>query len=171
MRDKGYPVTDGITYEDMKRFHKEKNYEVDIDQTYLIGLELKMVEPVLKQLARRSWCFAIAPEDNQFITCDDPTVLSWNEKVNQPNPYSPGHGLQNTIVIFALSPELALIGLFSDQPERLNFFPEQVTALNTSIAQHSHNQIYARDGNFLLHLKARSNVRGSDLPSAFLRRT
>jgi Protein of unknown function (DUF4238) len=171
MRDRGVPVREGVTYEDMKRFHHEKNYEIVIDQTHLIGLELEMVKPVLKQLSHRSWCFAAAPKDHQFITCDDPTVLSWNEKVKQPNPYSPGHGLQNTIVSFTLSPELALVGLFADLPERSNYFPDQVTALNTAVARHSRNQIYARDGNFMLHLKERSNVRGSDLPRVFLGRS
>ncbi len=171
MRDSGLPVKEDVSYEDMKRFHKEKNYEIIVDQTYMIGLELGMVEPVLEQLSRRSWCFAAAPKDHQFITCDDPTVLVWNESVKQPNPYSPGHGLQNTIVILTLSPNLALVGLFADQPERSNYSHEQVTALNTDVAQHSRNQIYARDDNFLLHLKARSNVRGSDLPREFLRRT
>ncbi|HEY5362717.1 MAG TPA: DUF4238 domain-containing protein [Aestuariivirga sp.] len=171
MRDSGVPIKDGVTYEDMKRFLKEKNYEIVIDQTHLIGLELTMVEPVLEQLSHRSWCFAITPKDHQFITCDDPTVLSWNEQVKQSNFYSPGHGLQNTIVLLTLSPELALIGLFEKQPERSNYSPDQVTALNTAVARHSRNQIYAGDGNFLLHLKQRSNIRGSDLDRVFLGRT
>jgi hypothetical protein len=171
MRDNGVHVKEGVTYEDMKRFHEEGNYEIGINQTYLIGLELKMVEPVLEQLAQRSWCFAIAPKDHQFVTCDDPTVLSWNDSVKQPNPYSPGHALQNTIVMFTLSPELALVGLFEDLPERSDYLPDQVTALNTAVARHSRNQIYARDGNFLLHLKDSSNVRGSDLPRVFRGRT
>lgn len=171
MRESGVRVQEDITYEDMKRFHDDKNYEIVIDQTHLIGLELEMVEPVLEQLSHRSWCFAVAPREHQFITCDDPTVLSWTEKVKQPNPYSPGHGLQNTIVIFALSPELALVGMFEDMPERSDYSPDQVTALNTAIARHSRNQIYASNGNFLLHLKDRLNVRGLDLPRVFLDRT
>lgn len=171
MRDSGVPIKDDVTYEDMKRFHEEGNYEIVIDQTYLIGLELKMVEPVLEQLSKRNWCFATAPIHHQFITCDDPTVLSWNEKVKQPNPYSPGHGLQNTIVIFTLSPELALVGMFEALPDRCDYSNDQVTALNTAVARHSQKQIYARDGNFLLNLKDRSNVRGSDLPRVFLGRS
>lgn len=170
MRESGGEIREDVTYEDMKRFHEDKNYEITIDQTYLIGIELQMVESVLEQLSRRSWCFAVAPRAHQFITCDDPAVLSWNEKVKQPNPYSPGHGLKNTIVIFTLSPELALVGVFKDMPERLNYLPDQVTALNTAVARHARNQIYASDGNFLLHLKDSPNVRGLDLPRVFLDR-
>lgn len=170
MREGGVSVEEDLTYEDMKHFHDEKSYEVVIDQTHLIGIELQMVDTVLEQLSQRRWCFAVAPEGHQFITCDDPTVLSWNEKVKQPNPYSPGHGLQNTIVIFTLSPDLALIGVFKDMPERLDYLPEQVTALNTAVARHARSQIYASDGNFLLHLKDSQNVRGLDLPRVFLER-
>lgn len=171
MRESGVPIKEDVTYEDMKRFHDEGNFEIVIDQTHLIGLEMKMVEPVLEQLSRRSWCFASAPKGLPFITCDDPLVLTWNDKVRQPTPYSPGHGLQNTIVMFALSPELALVGLFGDIPEKADYFPDQVMALNTAVARHSRNQIYAKDGNFYLHLKDRSNVRGFDLPRVFLGRT
>jgi hypothetical protein len=171
MRESGVPVKDNVTYADVKRFHDEKNYEILIDQTHLIGWELQMVEPVLEQLAKRSWCFVSTTKDHQFITCDDPTVLSWTESVQQPTPYSPGHGLQNTMVVFSLSPELALVGLFEDLPERLDYSPDQVTAFNTSVARHSRNQIYARDHDFLLQLKDRANVKGADLPRVFLGRT
>lgn len=164
MRESGVPVMEDLTYEEVKRFHNERSFDVVIDQTHLIGLELGMIDPVLKHLFNRSWCFASAPEYHQFITCDDPAILSWNEKVKQPNPYSPGHGLQNTIVIFTLSPELALVGLFQDLPERSDYFPDQVTAINTVVARQSRSQIYARDGNFLLHLRDQKNIRGFDLP-------
>ena len=81
--------------------------------------------------------------------------------------YSPGHGLQNTIVIFTLSPELALVGMFEEGPKELHYSPDQVTAINTAVAQQSQRQIYARDNNFLLDLKDRLNVRGADLRGAF----
>jgi hypothetical protein len=170
IRENGIPVNEQMTYEDMKRFNNDGNFDIVIDQTFLIGLELKMVEPVLKHLSQRSWCFVTAPINHQFITCDDPTILDWNDKIKQPNPYSPGHGLQNTIVTFPLSPELALVGLFEILPKLSNYSPDQVTAFNTTVARHSRNQIYAKDGNFLLHLKDRQNVRGSDLPHVFLGR-
>ncbi|NUB43861.1 DUF4238 domain-containing protein [Fertoebacter nigrum] len=170
MRESGVPVKEDVTYDEMKRFHEERNYEIVIDQTHLITLELKMVEPVLEQLSRRSWCFARAPKGHQFITCDDPTVLSWTDKVKQPNPWSPGHGLQNTIVMFTLSPELALVGLFEDLPQRSDYRPEQVVALNTAVARHSRNQIYARDGGFMLHLKDGQFVRSDELTRVFLGR-
>lgn len=170
MRESGVPIKDGLTYEEAKRFHHEKNYEIVIDQTHLIGMELQMVDPVLEWLARRSWCFVSAPKGHQFITCDDPAVLSWTDMVKQPTPYSPGHGLKNTMVIFTLCPDLALVGMFEDLPEHITYEPDQVTALNTAVARHSGNQIYARDDSFMLHLKDRPFVKGSDLPRVFLGR-
>jgi hypothetical protein len=167
MRKSGVPLMESVTYEDMKRFHEEKRYEILIDQTHLINLELKMVEPVLEQLSRRSWCFVCSPKNHQFITCDDPTVLSWTEKVRHPNPWSPGHGLKNTVVMFALSPELALVGLFEKIPKKIDYQPEQVAAFNAAVARQSRNQIYARDGGFMIQLKGRQFVRGDDLPRVF----
>jgi hypothetical protein len=167
MRESGVTIKRDIPYEEMKRFHDERNYEIAVDQTHLIGLELKMVEPVLKELSRRKWCFARASEGQPFITCDDPVVLSWTEMIKQPNPWPPGHGLQNTIVMFTLAPELALIGLFESQPDKLALRPEQVVALNTAVARHSEHQIYARDSNFMLRIKNDKLVRGGELTSIF----
>lgn len=167
MRESGVTIRGDISYEEMKRFHDERNYNIAIDQTHLIGLELKMVEPVFKELSRRKWCFARAQKGQPFITCDDPLVLSWTDSVKQPNPWPPGHGLQNTIVMLTLSPELALIGQFESQPATLDFRPEQVVALNTAVARHSQNQIYARDSGFKLCIKSGKFVRGDELPSMF----
>lgn len=171
LKSTGVKVNDRVTYEDSKRFHEEGNYELIVDQTHLIVLELKAVDTVAQHLSRRSWCFAIAPEGSPFITCDDPVVLDWTDKVKQPTPYSPGHALQNTIVIFTLSPLLALVGLFEDLPVQTHYSPAQVAALNTAVARHSRNQIYAKDGTFLLHLRDKSNVRGFDIVSEFQKAT
>ena len=171
MRDTEAPKEKGVTYEEIKQFHDEGNYKIVIDQTHLISLELKMIEPVVEKLSQRQWCFAIAPDGHNFITCDNPMVLTWSDNVKRPTWFSPGHGLQNTIVIFTLSPDLALVGTFEDLPVRVQYVGDQVTALNTAVAQHSIAQIYARDGNFRLRHKDRSNVGGFDLTRIFLGRT
>lgn len=164
MRDDGVPPNSEISYEEAKKFCEAGDYEILIDQTHLIQQELNMIEPVLEQLSNRNWCFVVAPEGASFITSDDPTALDWKEQPDQPIPYSPGHGLMNTTVSFALSSEVALVGVFEDAPEKLNYVADQVTSLNTNIVRRSQKQIYARDGNFRLHLSDRFNVLGSDLP-------
>lgn len=162
----GIPLKDDVTYEDIKTFYESGAIEVVIDQTYLIDLELKGIEPVLRACASRNWCFASAPDGTDFITSDDPVVLTWLDGTIR-GPYSPGHGLQGTILTFSLTPRLALIGVFEDIPEKLNYTQSQVVALNTSIARQATKQIYARDGSFMVHLKDKAYVKGEDLPTQF----
>jgi hypothetical protein len=164
-RENGVPIREDISYDDMKAFIERGNYKIAIDQTYLIGLELGSVPTVVEQLARRNWAFASAPTGSTFTTCDDPVVLAWaNEKDR--GPYSPGFGLKGTIVMFPLSPELALIGLFARQTPNLSFRRDEVARMNTSIAKNATNQLYSRDGEFELHTRTVPYTRGKDLAIA-----
>ena len=56
-RANGVPIRDDIEYKDMKEFIARGEYRIAIDQTYLIGLELKAMATVVEQLANRSWSF------------------------------------------------------------------------------------------------------------------
>jgi hypothetical protein len=164
---KGVPLEDGITYEQMKDFVEGGSYEIDIDQTYLIGMELQVIEPIIEQLAKRNWCPVTANEPSTFATSDDPVVLDWSDGAAR--PYSPGFGLQNTIVMFSLSPSLALIGLFRVIPSNGSYNRGQVAALNTGLAKQATKQIYARDGSFELHTRSEQFVKGRDLEAALAR--
>lgn len=166
-RENGVPIRDDINYEDMRAFIDRGGYEIAIDRTYLIGLELQAVQPALEQLARRSWSFVSAEPGCTYATSDDPVILDWAD--GKPRPYSPGFGLQNTIVMFTISPELALVGLFVKQPAQRDHRRDQVAALNTSIARYATKQLYARDGSFELHTRTEPYVRGQDLGGALER--
>lgn len=161
------PLNDDISYEVLKEFVENGGYDIAIDQTYLIGMELNMVEPIIEQLARRNWCFVTAEEGSAFATSDDPVVLDWAD--GRSGPYSPGFGLENTIVMFPLSSDLALIGMFREIPNRGWHERDQVAALNTSIAKQASKQLYARDGTFELHTRSEQFVKGSDLVAALAR--
>ena len=165
-RNNGVPIKDNVTYEDIRSFHESGAIDVVIDQTYLINLEMQSIEPVLRACASRNWCFASAPEGADFITSDDPVVLTWLDGTVR-GPYSPGHGLQGTILTFSLTPQLALVGAFKDIPKRLDYTKAQAVALNTGVARQATKQIYARDGSFMVHLKDRSYVTGDELPIYF----
>ncbi|MGM4915543.1 DUF4238 domain-containing protein [Rhizobium sp. 768_B6_N1_8] len=167
-REGGAPIRDDIGYEDMKGFIDRGEYRIAIDQTYLIGLELDAVPTIVEQLARRSWALASAPAGSTFTTCDDPVVLAWADGKDQ-GPYSPGFGLEGTIVMFPISPELALIGLFVKQPPNRAFRRDQVADMNTSMAKNATKQLYARDGEFELHTRTESYTRGKDLVAALWR--
>lgn len=162
MRDAGYALND-LTYEEMKAFNESKEYDIVVDQTHLISLEFKMLDPVLECSARRNWCFATAPHGFQYISSDDPVVLSWTKESDRRFP-PPGHGLRGTSVLFPLSSDLLLIGAFEDLPKEMVHLPSQVVAANTHIARYSTKQKYARNGSFFVHLRDRDYVRGEDLP-------
>ena len=166
-RENGVPIRGDIKYEDMKNFIDRGEYEIAVDQTYLIGLELQAVQMVLEQLAWRSWSFVSAAPGSTYATSDDPVVLDWVD--GKPTPYSPGFGLKSTIVMFTISPEFALIGLFLDQPAQRDHRRDQVAALNTSIARYATRQLYARDGSFEINTRAEPYVRGRDLGAALER--
>lgn len=163
----GAPLTDDVSYEDLKAFIDSEEYKIEIDQTYLVGMELKMVEPILEQLGSRNWCFVKAPENASYITSDDPVVLQWVD--GKPTAYSPGFGLAGTCVMFSLSPTLALLGMFEELPTKLTHGRDQVAAFNTSVAKYATKQLYARDGEFELHTRTEQFVLGRDLVSALAR--
>lgn len=166
MRNDGYVVSPDISYGEMKRFHERKNYDISIDQTYLIGLEVKMLEPVLRACAERRWCLASAPEGQQYICSDDPAILTWFDESNH-GAHPPGHGMKGTAALFPLSSELLLIGAYDDLPSEISHTPEQVTAANTQIARHANTQIYARDEAFAINVGKGITIRGSSLANLY----
>lgn len=163
-REDGVPICGDLRYEDMKAFIDSGNYKIAIDQTYLIGLELDAVPTVVQQLARRSWAFASAPAGSTFTTCDDPVVLAWAD--GKDRPYSPGFGLEGTIAMFPISPELALIGLSTKQQPNLSFRRDQVAEMNTNMAKNATKQLYSKDGEFELHTPTEPYTRGKNLAAA-----
>lgn len=167
-RANGVPIRDDIEYKDMKDFIDRGQYKIAIDQTYLIGLELEAVPTVVEQLANRSWSFVSASAKTTYAACDDPVVLAWADGDHR-QPYSPGFGLAGTIVMFPITPALALIGLFSKQPAQREHRRDQVAAMNTSIAKNATKQLYARDGSFELHTRTEQYVQGKDLAASLER--
>ncbi|MGV2019271.1 DUF4238 domain-containing protein [Agrobacterium sp. 22-223-1] len=166
-RENGAPIRDDITYDEMKDIVARGLFKIAIDQTYLIGLELQAVPTALEQLARRSWSFVSAAPGSSYATSDDPVILDWVDGVQR--PFSPGFGLTNTIVMFTISPELTLIGLFVQQPAQREHRRDQVAALNTSIARYATKQLYGRDGSFEIHTRTEAYIRGWDLGAALER--
>ncbi|MGV6889649.1 DUF4238 domain-containing protein [Rhodophyticola sp. SM2404] len=162
MQEAGEAVNAKATYEQAKKFHEDKNYEIPIDQTHLIGLEMQMVETVLTQLGNRNWCFVSPPDGHIFITNDDPAVLSWRDQKDR-GSYGPGHGLKETLITFPLSSDLLLLGTFENLPSVMNYDAFQVANANTHVARYSTKQIYARSSDFNVHMPTKFFASGSEL--------
>ena len=164
MQEAGEAVNAKVTYEQAKKFHDDKNYEIAIDQTHLIGLEMKMVETVLTRLVNRNWCFVSPPSGHIFITCDDPVVLSWKDQKDR-GFFGPGHGLMDTLITFPLSSDLLLLGTFEDLPPVMTYDALQVADANTHVARYSTKQIYARSSDFNVHMPTKFFASGNELPT------
>ncbi len=163
MKDDGHELSGKVTFEDLRRFREQGQYTIAIDQTHLIGLEFEMIDPVLKTLSNRNWCFATAPEGSQYVTSDNPVCLEWANELSR-STMPVGHGLKGTNLLFPLSSTVLLIGAFEDIPESVLHSEEQVSSVNTIVARNSRRQIYAKNGDFKLNLRNRDAVRGADLP-------
>jgi hypothetical protein len=164
MQEAGKEVNPKVTYEQAQKFHDDKNYEIAIDQTHLIGLEMQMIETVLTELGKRNWCFVSPLDGHIFITCDDPVVLSWKDQKDR-GFYGPGHGLMDTLITFPLSSDLLLLGTFEDLPPVMNYDALQVAEANTHVARYSTKQIYARSSDFNVHMPTKFFASGNELPT------
>ncbi|UOA33134.1 hypothetical protein DSM110093_02946 [Sulfitobacter sp. DSM 110093] len=168
MQEAGKAFNTKVTYEQAKKFHDDKNYDIAIDQTHLIKLEMKMVETVLTELGNRNWCFVSPPDGHIFITCDDPVVLSWRDQKER-GSYGPGHGLMDTLITFSLSSDLLLLGTFENLPPVMRYDALQVADANTHIARYSTKQIYARSSDFNIHTPTKFFASGSELATLMRR--
>jgi hypothetical protein len=166
MRKAGKSIRADLEYEEARKFVEDGSFEITVNQTHLIQLEFKMLLPVVDYCSRRNWCFISAPNGSQFISSDNPVVLSWTDG-DERTPYSPGHGLPGTMVVFPLSSDLLLLGTFEDLAAETSYCADQVVAANTLIAHYAMKQIYARDGSFSLALRDGKHIRGDELPSHF----
>jgi hypothetical protein len=81
----------------------------------------------------------------------------------------PGHGLLRTLITFPLSSDLLLLGTFEKLPTQMNYDAFQVADANTHIAKYSKSQIYARSGDFKIHVPAKFFASGNELPSLMIK--
>lgn len=163
MQEAGKEVKD-VSYEEVRRFYESKEYDIEIDQTHLIGLELRTLDTILEPLARRKWTFVNALPCEQFITSDEPTALIFSRDDLYGSLISPGHGLRETLLVFPLSPEVAIIGTFEDDLDLLGLKFDTATWVNSIIMWFADRQIYARDHSFRVHASQHLNLKGEDLP-------
>ena len=126
--------------------------------------ELGLVNTILPVLGERHWILVRAPTNmSGFITSDHPVVLQWSEQKDRGFFGSPGFGLQGTEVIFPVSNELAMVGVFDGSADVIDATPEVVAMINGTIIGNSNRQVYARDDRFLYSLSPGVIRRGADL--------
>ena len=131
----------------IREFLDRQEYSIDVDRGRYIKIELKLFENVLQHCSHRAWTLIRAPKDSSgFITSDNPVCLRWSNPEMSKGPYSPGHGLKGTEVLFPISSELAWIGTFEHPVRTVDISEDTVRDINGTILTSSYRQIYGRDG-------------------------
>ena len=146
MKESGGKVNEDITYEDIKRFHESKAYEITVRRERHIHMEFIGFEAILPYLDSRKWLLIKATnESGPFITTDNPINLMWNEPEKIPPFYrnSPGFGMKNTQVYFPVSKNLALQGEFDGPEGVIDGNKELISALNSKMIIFTYKQVYA----------------------------
>ena len=164
MKVDGYEVSDDLSYEDMKEFHKSKKYKIEVVKERHIEMELFGVETILPSLHGRNWLLIHATnESGPFITTDQPVNLTWSEPEKIPPFYrnSPGFGLKGTQVYFPLSRNLSLLGEFDGKKGLVKATKNLVAVLNSQMLMFAVRQVYSPKINFFFLGHDRSIVDGS----------
>lgn len=146
----GAPAMPGVDYADVKHAFRSGQIEVRADKTYLVRLDLEMVDPVLRALNIREWSFLTALPGNQFVTSDDPVVLDFYDGRERTLMNSPGFGVGGTFVFFALSPDLALYGPLDapNLPTKLD--GSAVARINGVTMRYARRHALAKSEDFML---------------------
>lgn len=151
IKESGKKVNDNVTYEDMKRFHENKEYKIEVPQEQHIINEFKLIDDILPYIYNRNWILVRSNEDSgPFITSDNPVNLMWKRPENIPLIYrnSPGYGAKDAFLYFPISKNLALIGEFDGPKGIIDGTKEFVAILNTNLLIFVYKQLYAPKINF-----------------------
>lgn len=135
--------------------------ETESDQTSLIQIKFSIIDTVIRCLLRRKWHFIKAPSESQFITSDNPVVLSRKNPDSDLLPF--GLNSHDTVILFPLCPDTILLGLFGELDVSLQADQNDVANYNTWIARFSNNQIYAKNPLFRINLQSGDYSTGEDL--------
>lgn len=145
MKERGGEVSEDITYEEIKRFHESKEYDIAVEREHHIHMEFVGIDVILPYLDGRNWLLVRATEESgPFITTDNPVNLTWKEPGRISSFYrdSPGYGMENTQVYFPVSRNLALIGEFDGPVGTIDGNKELVSVLNSKILMFTYKQVY-----------------------------
>lgn len=151
-----------VSYESARDFVSKGNYSVKVHQNKLIELELEGMDAVLKTMALRKWSVLKSYDaKSSFVTSDHPVCLMPLEASEAPFS-GPGYGMRNTSVLFPLTSNLALVGLYDSEPQVRILNELEVANFNTAIIQFAQRQVYSLNSRFVYSKDGRI-LRGSEL--------
>jgi hypothetical protein len=145
MKASGYEANS--TYEQMKSFIAEKQYNVTMPTARHIVLEAGTFDSVLRTMFDRKWVLLKAPAGSGgFITSDHPVCLTRSEPTSGRIPL--GYGLRKTEVLFPICPQMAMVGAFELQDGEVEVDESTVARFNGTVALYAQRHAYSRDHHF-----------------------
>jgi hypothetical protein len=138
-----------VSYEQVKSFHEEAEYDIGIPNAWHINLEIDSHDTVLETMAARKWrlCLADAASGG-LVTSDQPVCLMHSDGDMASFQKPVGYGTFGSTVVFPLGRELLAVGTFEDSGGATQLSPFQVAYMNGIICSFAWRQVYSSDANF-----------------------
>ncbi len=145
-----------VTHEEFRKFIEDERYEIEIPQDESHDSEFKVFDKVLPKLGERSWTLLVVKTDDwKVITCDHPVVVTSKLPSNRPV----GLGTPNTDIIFPLSPQLLMYGVYEEPlKEVVEISKSKLSDFNTRIASNSERHLFSSTDKFLMRIDGEISV-------------
>ncbi len=140
-KEDGIDIPDSVSFEDMKRFVENGDYEIDFHPQSNLRVELQTFNKILPILHERTWSLIIAPSDGpEFICSDHPAALDFKSKRQGPI----GLGLKETELFFPLTRRAGFYGTFEDPLKPVvHAKPGNVATMNRRVAFNAERHVYS----------------------------
>ncbi len=150
-RENGGSIPDSVSFEEMKRFIRERNYKIEFSPQSNLRVELNAFDNILKVLGDRTWSLIIAPQDGpEFICSDHPVVIEW--KSGRQGPI--GVGRRETEVFFPMSRRAGFYGTFEDPlKEVVHAKPRNVAIMNRGVMFNAERHVFSPLGSFAVWIE------------------
>ncbi len=138
-----------MSFEDAKRCIETRSLDPVVQQNYMLYLELTTISDMVKTclLPRRWRVFQTDPDaTGGFITTDNPVVRRMERDGKPCRGF--GVGRNDTMIAFAVSRELAVIGEFQGEEGFRPAGIKEVAWFNNTAIAHCNRQIYALNDQF-----------------------
>lgn len=138
-----------VSYEEAKRFIKERRYEIDLPREENIRVEFNAHDKLLPMLGQRTWTLLVAPNSGPYFICSDHPVALNSKRAIYKGPI--GFELANTEVFFPLGPCTGFYGVYEEfLSPVLNITPAQVALINRCVVENAERHVFTTEDNFFI---------------------
>ena len=150
-KENGENIPDSISFEEMKRFIEERNYEIEFVPESNLRVELNAFDNILQILGERTWSLIIALQDGpEFVCSDHPVVIGL--KSGRQSPI--GLGSRETEVFFPLSRRTGFYGTFEDPlKDVVHAKPGNIATMNRRVVFNAEKHVFSPLESFVMWIK------------------